>query len=337
MARSLALMGIVLSLSGCATVIAGHERGLYYSASSGMNADPVGPGWYWHLPWNGYLIYDLRWGSHKEDIHIHSKDGLHMDLEVVVVVRPNANELYRLDTDVGPEFYDQQVKPAVYAATRDASAHYTHLEIATNTHTVEHSIQEALLEHLQGQHIEVSEVAIQHFDLPAEVEAAADKKAANDQMLVARETDLKLAQRDAEVDRARRQGVLEAEALEKKLRSEQAIADAERQLQLEEVKRKAEKERVEAEAEQAEIRAKGEAESTRIHAEADKARIQAESVNLTANYVKLKSIEALSTAMSGNNAKVMVLPSGKDGLPAFFNPFLNPYGSALGAADPVKP
>lgn len=313
-------------LGGCATVVAGHERALYYSAGSGMNAEPVGPGWHWHLPWNGYLIYDLRWTSHKEDIHIHSRDGLHMDLDVVVVVRPASGELFALDTDVGPSFYEELVKPAVYAATRDASAHFTHAEIATNTHAVEHAIQGALVEHLQNRHIEVSEVAIQHFDLPKEVEEAADKKAANDQMLVARETDLKLAQRDAEVAQARKRGQLEAEALEKKLHADQALSEAQRQLELEEVKRKSERERVEAEAEQSRIRAQGEADATRIHAEAEKARIKDVSANLTPSYVKLKSLEALAQTLSAGNTRVMVLPTGKDGLPAYFGPFLNPYG-----------
>jgi regulator of protease activity HflC (stomatin/prohibitin superfamily) len=333
MLRILAVLALG-ACSGCATVIAGHERALYYSASGGMNAEPVGPGWHWHLPWNGYLIYDLRWTSHKEDIHIHSRDGLHMDLDVVVVVRPQSGELFALDTDVGPAFYDELVKPAVYAATRDASSHFTHAEIATNTHSVEHAIQEAMIEHLRDRHIEISEVAIQHFDLTKEVEEAADKKAANDQMLVARETDLKLAQRDAEVAQARKRGQLDAEALEKRLHAEQAMAEAQRQFALEEVKRKSEKERVEAEAEQGRIRAQGEADATRIRAEAEKARIRDVSANLTPSYVKLKSIEALAQTLSAGNTRIMVLPTGKDGLPAYFGPFLNPYGpGALSGAD----
>ena len=56
------------------------------------------------------------------------------------------------------------------------SARFNHLEIATQTHQVEEAIRIAMLEHLKGQHIELSEVAIQHFDLPQEVEVAANRK-----------------------------------------------------------------------------------------------------------------------------------------------------------------
>jgi hypothetical protein len=138
-------------------IVRGNERALFYSAGSGMSKTPVGSGWYWHLPWNHYVKYDLRWKQHEEQIHIHSMDGLHMDVTLVVVVRPNPAEIYDLDLSVGPGFYEQVVRPAVFAASRDASGKFKHLEIATKTHMVEAAIGAALLEHLKGQHIEVAD------------------------------------------------------------------------------------------------------------------------------------------------------------------------------------
>ena len=119
------------SLSGCATVVEGHERALFYSARTGLSREPVGSGWYWHWPWNDFITYDLRWSSHKEEIHIHSKDGLHMNIDVAVVVRPDARDIYALDTEVGPAFYDGVVKAALFAAVRDASGKFDHMQIAT--------------------------------------------------------------------------------------------------------------------------------------------------------------------------------------------------------------
>src|SRR5439155_25810318 len=86
----------LLCSSGCVTIVQGHERALYYSAREGMKPEPVPAGWYWHAPWNGYEKYDLRWTSHAEEIHIHSKDGLHMNITVVSVVRAEVDELYPL-------------------------------------------------------------------------------------------------------------------------------------------------------------------------------------------------------------------------------------------------
>jgi regulator of protease activity HflC (stomatin/prohibitin superfamily) len=312
---------------GCATVVEGHERALFYSASRGLSREPVGSGWYWHLPWNDYITYDLRWTSHKEEIHIHSKDGLHMNIDVAVVVRPDARDIYALDTEVGPNFYDGVVKAAVFAAARDAAGQFDHMKIATETHTVEKAIYAALVDHLKGKHVELSEVAIQHFDLPPEVEQAANRKASEGQLLSAREVELALATRDAKIVEEKRRGALEAEGLERKLRAEQQLAETTAQIQIQEEKRKAELAKAEAEAEAVKIRADAEAHAIKVKAEADRVRIQAASQNLSPNYVRIQALEALAKAISHDGQTTMVLPVGKDGLPAYFGPFLNPFSS----------
>jgi regulator of protease activity HflC (stomatin/prohibitin superfamily) len=329
------------SFAGCATVVEGHERALFYSASHGLGKEPVGSGWHWHLPWNDYITYDLRWTSHKEEIHIHSKDGLHMNIDVAVVVRPDARDIYALDTEVGPAFYEGVVKAALFAAVRDASGQFDHMQIATDTHAVERAIFVALVEHLKGKHVELSEVAIQHFDLPPDVELAANRKASERQLVGAKEVELALAERDAKIVAEKKRGVLEAEGLERRLRAEQQLAETHAQIQIEEEKRKAELAKSEAEGEAVKIRADAEAHAIRVRADADRVRIQAASSNLSPNYVRIQALEALSRAMSAGGGKVMVLPVGKDGLPAYFTPFLNPFGNNFlgplaGANEPAR-
>jgi regulator of protease activity HflC (stomatin/prohibitin superfamily) len=87
---------------------------------------------------------------------------------------------------------------------------------------------------------------------------------------------------------------------------------------------------VEAEAEAVKIRADADAHAIRVRADADKVRIQAASQNLSPNYVRVQALEALAHALGGEGQKVMVLPVGKDGLPAYFAPFLNPFANFLG-------
>jgi regulator of protease activity HflC (stomatin/prohibitin superfamily) len=319
------------TFSGCATVVEGHECALFYSARNGLSREPVPSGWYWHWPWNDFITYDLRWTSHKEEIHIHSKDGLHMNIDVAVVVRPDARDIYALDTEVGPAFYDGVVKAALFAAVRDASGQFDHMQIATDTHQVERAIYVALVEHLKGKHVELSEVAIQHFDLPPDVELAANRKASERQLVSAKEVELALAERDSRIASEKKRGVLETEGLERKLRAEQQLAETHAQIQIEEEKRKAELAKAEAEAEAVRIRSDAEAHAIRVRADADRVRIQAASQNLTPNYVRVQALEALSRAVGADAGKVMVLPVGKDGLPGYFAPFLNPFGNFLGA------
>jgi regulator of protease activity HflC (stomatin/prohibitin superfamily) len=325
------------SISGCATVVEGHERALYFSASKGLAHEPVGSGWHWHWPWNDYITYDLRWTSHKEEIHIHSKDGLHMDIDVAVVVRPDPREIYALDVDVGPHFYDGVVKAAVFAAARDAAGKFDHMQIATNTHAVEEAIREALIDHLKGQHVEVSEVAIQHFDLPPDVELAANRKASERQLVGAKEVELALAERDAKIASQRTLGALETEGQARKLKAEQQLEEVHAQIQIEEEKRKADLAKAEAEAEATKVKAQADAVATKIKAEAERVRIQAVSQNLSPNYVRLQALEALANTLGADGNKIMVLPVGKDGLPGYFSPFMNPFGNYLGALSGSEP
>ena len=325
-------IAVVAVLSGCATVVEGHERALYFSASQGLQKDLVDSGWHFHLPWNQYRVYDMRWAAHAEDVHIHSRDNLHLDVNLAVVVRPTPATLWELDTTVGPEWYESLVRPALFAAARDASAKFTHLEIATQTHEFETAVRTALLEHLEGKHLELGEVAVQHFDLPPEVEAGANKKAASSQALAAKEVDLKLAERDAQIDQSKRRAAAETISLERRLKAQSDLEQAQLDMQIEKERQKAAHVRLEAEADALKMRAASESAAVRIRAEAEKERILAVASSLNSNYVRLQAIEAMGKTLSGPNSHVYVLPSGKDGLPAFFQPFMNPYGPYFGNA-----
>ena len=79
------------------------------------------------------------------------------------------------------------------------------------------------------------------------------------------------------------------------------------------------------------IRAEAEARATTVRAAAEKKRIQAVSEGLSPNYVRIQALESLSKAVSGPGTKIMVLPVGKDGLPSYIAPFLNPFGPYFGA------
>jgi regulator of protease activity HflC (stomatin/prohibitin superfamily) len=322
-----AVVAACLLASACITTVGGNERALFYSASGGLQKQTIGPGWYWHLPWNHYVVYDLRWKQHTESIHMHTKDGLHLDVDIACVIRPSPSEIYEVDATVGPDFYNQVVRPALFAAARDGGGQFNHLDVATRTHEVEEAIKTAMTEHLKGQHIDVAEVAIQHFDLPPEVEAAANRTAASAQLIAAKKVDLELAQKESEIDLEKRRGAVEAEGLERKLKAEQDLAAAEQQVKIEETRRQVEREKQEADAEAITLHAKAEAEATIATAEAEKQRILAETAHLTPNYIRLQALDALAKAMSGSNTKMIVVPVGPNGLPSFFQPFLNPFGS----------
>jgi regulator of protease activity HflC (stomatin/prohibitin superfamily) len=147
----------------------------------------------------------------------------------------------------------------------------------------------------------------------------------------AKEVELTLAQREAKITVEKKRGVLEAEGVERTLRSEQQLAENTAQIKIEEEKRKSELAKAQTEAEAIKIRADADAHAIRVRADADRSRIAAESQNLSPNYVRIKALEALSKAIGSGDNNVMVLPVGKDGLPGYFAPFLNPFTNFAGA------
>jgi regulator of protease activity HflC (stomatin/prohibitin superfamily) len=317
--------------AGCATFVDGHERALFFSASSGLAKEPVPGGLYFHWPWNEYITHDLRWTLRKEKVDITSKDRLHINIDVAVTVRPDQRDLYSVETELGPKYYENVVRAAIFGGTRAAAARFTNFEMVTRPKEFEHAIQNDVIELLSGKRVEVSKVAIEHLDLPPDVVNAANSAATAKQMILAREAERELAEREGRLALQRTQATLEAEGLQRRLKGEQALEEATIQIRIETEKRKAEAARVQAEAEAITVRADAEARATSVRAEAEKKRIMAISQNLSSNYVRIQALEALSKTVSAPGTKMMVLPVGKDGLPSYLTPFLNPFGPFFGA------
>lgn len=317
--------------AGCATTVQGHERALFFSTKNGLAKEPVGGGLYWHWPWNEYIRHDLRWTLRKEKVDITSKDGLHLNIDVAVTVRPDVRDLYSVETELGPKYYENVVRAAMFGGTRAAAARFTNFEMVTRPKEFEHAIQSDVLELLTGKRVEVSKVAIEHLDLPADVVAAANRAATAKQMIIAREAERGLAEREGQLALQRTRATAEAEGLQRRLKGEQALEEATIQIRIESEKRKAESARVHAEADAITVRAEAEAKATTMRAEAEKKRIMAISQNLSSNYVRIQALDSLSKTVSGPGTRTMVLPVGKDGLPSYLAPFLNPFGPYFGA------
>jgi regulator of protease activity HflC (stomatin/prohibitin superfamily) len=316
--------------TACFTTVQGHERALFFSTKSGLAREPVGSGLYWHWPWNDYIVHDLRWTLRKEKVDATSKDGLHLDIRVAVTVRPDLRDLYSVETELGPQYYENVVRPAMFGGVRAAAARFSNVEMVVRPKEFERAIHDDVLSLLTGKRVELSEVAIEHLDLPPDVIAAANRAATAQQMVAAREAERHLAEREGKLALQRKQSVLETQGLERRLKAEQDLAEATMRIQIEAEQRKAEVAKAQADADAATIRAEADARGITVRAEAEKKRIQAVSQNLSPSYVRIQALESLSKAMSGPGTRTMVLPVGKDGLPSYMAPFLNPFGPYFG-------
>jgi regulator of protease activity HflC (stomatin/prohibitin superfamily) len=290
---------LLLCAAGCGEVVEPGHRGLYFDArNGGLQHRPLDPGWHRVGVWARVDDFDVTYSTRKEEIHTVSSEGLTMDLIVSVIFRPVVSELYDLDVEIGPKYYDEVVGPEFRTATRGVFARHSYLEVQKNNEKLEDEIEAEVRRRISGKHVEISSVTLESVTYAPEIAQAIRAK------LVGVE------------EAARRKAALEADALRQKLELEQA---AEREkLQTEADIRRKEKERKLAE-EQARIdqvqaqteaatkltRAKAEAEAIHVLAKAHAEEKKAEAIALTPLMVMMKAYEALGK-LGGDGTHILL-------------------------------
>ena len=55
-------------------------------------------------------------------LHAITAEGLPLDVQVAIIYRPVVSELYELDTEIGPNYYDEVVGPEFLSAALECVA-----------------------------------------------------------------------------------------------------------------------------------------------------------------------------------------------------------------------
>lgn len=109
-------------------------------------------------------------------------EGLSVNLDVTVwfhLIPENAAEVYR---DIGLEYMDKIVRPAIRTAIRSATVNYSANDIySVKRANVTNTIFEDLAESFSGKGIECEKILLRNVDLPPKVKGAIDEKIAAEQ------------------------------------------------------------------------------------------------------------------------------------------------------------
>jgi regulator of protease activity HflC (stomatin/prohibitin superfamily) len=251
MRTAIALLAL-LTCAGCgATVEPGHRALLFDPRNHGLQHEVLGPGYHRLSAYGRLDDFDVTYSTHKENIHTTSAEGLTLDIHLAAIYRPVVSELYELDTEIGPNYYDEVVGPELRSAARGVFARHSYQELAVKNEKIEDEIEGDLRRRINGKHVEISSITMEGIDYAPEI-AAADRS----KLIGERES-------------ARQKAQIENEALKQKLalqlQAEQAKISAERAAEQAsaDAKRTAEQDRVEAE------RAVRAAQNARLIAEED--------------------------------------------------------------------
>jgi regulator of protease activity HflC (stomatin/prohibitin superfamily) len=166
----------------CPTVQSGHRGIVFKSFGGGTSREVLGEGIHVIPIWNDVIPYDTRVHEMKETLAVLSSNGLPIRVDASVRYRPDAQELYELQTQIGPDYDQKLVAPVVRSEARKVFGRYQPEEIySTKREEIERSIYDEVTKALQGKHVVVEAVLVRDVDLPDAIKTAIADKLAEEQ------------------------------------------------------------------------------------------------------------------------------------------------------------
>src|ERR1700722_8556043 len=254
----LAIAAATLGATGCATttVEPGH-RGLYFAPSDGgLKREALQPGKY-KLGW-GFLYctpnriddFDVTFSTKSEDISTKSAEGLELNLKLNLIYRPIVSEIYQLDTEIGPNYYDEVIGPEFRSACRGVFARHSYTELQKPNESIENEVEAEVRRRISGKHIEISSVTLENVNYAPEIAEKIRQKITAEQ-----DTARQLAAIQSEVQKAA------AEAERQKQATQNAATQKTLELTTDDAEKRAE---IQAEAAQKELELTKEAEEQKL-------------------------------------------------------------------------
>lgn len=314
--RTLVLMLTAALAAGCggAIIEPGH-RGLFFDAhSGGLRHEVLGPGFYKLGTTARVDDFDVTYSTRQEELHVVAAEGLAMDLHVAVIFRPIVSELYELDTEIGPNYYDEVIGPEFRSAARGVLARHSYAELSKQNEKVEDEIEVDLRRRVAGKHVEVTSVTLEGVTYAPEIAEAVRARLVGEQESARQKAQL-------EADALKRKLELEHLAETNRIKAENALREKENEHKLAEEQAAIDLLRAETEATTKVTHAKADAEAATLLARAH----LKEALAITPLQVQMHAYDALAQ-LGGGGTHVLLGDWSK--VPSF----LFPHGAAAAPA-----
>ncbi len=180
----LAALAVAPFLPGCrCTTVESGNRGIVFKAlGGGTSKEVLGEGMHVLPAWNHVIPYDTRVHEMKEQLIVLSSNGLTLRVDASVRFRPKVEELFELQTQIGPDYDQKIIGPVVRSEARKVFGRYQPEEIySTKREEIEKQIYDEVLKALEGKHVIVEAVLIRDVDMPEAIKTAIGDKLAEEQ------------------------------------------------------------------------------------------------------------------------------------------------------------
>lgn len=177
-------------LSAVIVIPAGH-RGVIFDKFSGVQAKALGEGFNFVVPYlQDVYQYDVRVQKAEFSASAASKDLQIVSTKVALNFRPRPESVGELHRNVGLDYAEKVIHPAVQEAVKATTARYTAEELITKREDVKKHIQELLVAQAAPANIEVTETYIIDFDFSSEFAHAVESKQIAEQQAFKAKRDL---------------------------------------------------------------------------------------------------------------------------------------------------
>jgi regulator of protease activity HflC (stomatin/prohibitin superfamily) len=162
-----AIAATAVLASGCATatVEPGHRALLFAPDRGGLQREVLQPG-----------VYSLHGGARVEDfavtyarrdlpVRATTRDGRPVAANISVVYRPIIAELYSLEVEEGPNYYDTVIAPEVLDAAREVLEKSTAETDFTKTSQLDSALETAARRRVAGKHVEIAQVVVDKIEI----------------------------------------------------------------------------------------------------------------------------------------------------------------------------
>ncbi|TPW20413.1 MAG: Prohibitin [Elusimicrobia bacterium] len=190
--------GIALTLGVMAAVgtqslvvIPPGHRGVVFNRVSGVKQVPLGEGFNFLVPFiEQVLILDIRVQKDTYDATAASKDLQIVHTKVAMNYHPSADMAPKLLQEVGPEYAERLLQPAVQEAVKATTARFTAEELITKREDVKALIKELVEKQVAPHNIKVDELYITDFDFSRQFAESIEAKQIAEQTALKAKRDL---------------------------------------------------------------------------------------------------------------------------------------------------
>ena len=167
---------------GCPTVPSGDRAIVFKTLGGGTSKELLSEGMHVMPIWNSIIPYDVRVHELKEQLSVLSSNGLPLRVDASVRFRPEVNELFELQTQIGPDYDSKVIAPIVRSEARKVFGRYQPEEIySTKREQIEQQIHAEVTKALTGKHVVVEAVLVRDVELPEAIKTAISDKLAEEQ------------------------------------------------------------------------------------------------------------------------------------------------------------